>query len=152
MELENINIKGIAHIALSVSNISNSKIFYKELLPFFGFKLVHESQKSCYHIGGRTAILIQQTTENNFNKFSQDNIGLHHFCFRASSELDINKVESKLKHMKVNIIRGPMYGPWVPGYYYILFEDPDHIRIEVNYVPNKGVFEKHVKFNPNNDY
>jgi hypothetical protein len=27
-----------------------------------------------------------------------------------------------------------------PGYYSILFEDPDGIRIEVNYVPGKGHF------------
>ena len=32
------------------------------------------------------------------------------------------------------------------------FEDPDGIRLEVNYVPNKGIFEKNAKFNPSGDY
>ena len=41
-----------------------------------------------------------------------------------------------------------MNGNWVKGYYYIVFEDPDGIRLEVNYVPNKGIFEKNAKFNP----
>jgi len=29
-------------------------------------------------------------------------------------------------------------GPWAPGYYSILFEDPDGVRVEVNHVPGKG--------------
>ena len=27
-----------------------------------------------------------------------------------------------------------------PGYYSILFEDPDGVRLELNFVPGKGVF------------
>jgi catechol 2,3-dioxygenase-like lactoylglutathione lyase family enzyme len=45
-----LDINGIAHIALSVKNISKSKSFYKELMPFLGLKLVHESKKSIYHV------------------------------------------------------------------------------------------------------
>ena len=84
--------------------------------------------------------------------FSQNNVGLHHFCFRAVSKEVIDILGRKLLEMNVNIIRGPLYGDWVPGYYYILFEDPDKIRIEVNFVPNKGVFTEGINFNPSNDY
>jgi hypothetical protein len=35
-------------------------------------------------------------------------------------------------------VHEPEDGPWAPGYYSILFEDPDGIRLEVNYVPGKG--------------
>ena len=30
-------------------------------------------------------------------------------------------------------------GPWAPGYYSVLFEDPDGIRIEFNHVPGVGL-------------
>ena len=30
-------------------------------------------------------------------------------------------------------------GAWAPGYYSVLFEDPDGIRLEVNHVPGKGL-------------
>ncbi len=153
MSNEIIEISGIAHIALNVSEIEQSKKFYKELLPSIGLKLVHESEKSCYHIGGKTGILIQQILENNnYVEFSQKNIGLHHLCFRARSKEDVNKIGKKLINIKANIIRGPMYGNWVPGYYYIVFEDPDRIRLEINYVPNKGVFNSDINFNPGKDY
>ena len=150
---ENIIVNGIAHIALSVKNVKKSIFFYKELMPFLGLDLVHQSNKSAYFIGGRTGILIQQiSSQDKSYNFSQNNIGLHHFCFRARSEKDIYLVEKKLKTINAKIIRGPCSGPWAPGYFYILFEDPDKIRLEVNFVPNKGVFEKEVKFNPDSHY
>ena len=148
-----LDINGIAHIALSVKNISKSKSFYKELMPFLGLKLVHESKKSIYHVGARTGILIQEVDKNIASSdFSQNNIGLHHFCFRARSKESIDLIKDKLLEINAKIIRGPLDGAWAPGYYYILFEDPDGIKIEVNYVPGAGVLAKDKKFNANKDY
>lgn len=148
-----LNINGIAHIALSVKNISKSKVFYNTLLPFLGLTRVHEGDKSIYHVGARTGIMIQQIDENMVSaNFNQNNIGLHHFCFRARERKDIDLLGNKLREMKAAIIRGPMEGNWAPGYYYILFEDPDGIRLEVNYVPGEGVLDKNNKFNANRDY
>ena len=150
-----MKINGIAHIALNVSNLSVSKRFYDNIFPYLGLKLLHNSKFSFYYVGGRTGILIQQMKFDNKSKkilFNQKNIGLHHFCFRMRSEEAINKFYKILKLNKVNIVRGPIYGEWVPGYYYIVFEDPDKIRLEVNFVPKKGAFEEGIKFNPSNDY
>ena len=50
----------------------------------------------------------------------------------------ITLVEAELD---ANIIHGPEDGShFAPGYYSILFEDPDGIRVEFNYVPGKGHF------------
>ena len=153
MEEKNIQVNGIAHIALSVKCLTISKKFYKQLMPFLGLSTVHESDKSIYFIGSRTGILIQEINKKNFNaNFSQNNVGLHHFCFRAKEKKHIVLAEKKLKKMKSNIIRGPKEGIWAPGYFYILFEDPDKIRLEINYVPDKGVLKKGINFNPSNDY
>ena len=148
-----LDINGIAHIALSVKDIKKSKPFYKELLPFLGLKLIHDGEESCYHIGSKTGVLIQQiNNQNDSSDFNQNNIGLHHLCFRARSKEDIDKLSKKLLSMKTNIVRGPLEGAWAPGYYYILFEDPDGIRLEVNFVPGEGLLGKNKKFNSNNDY
>jgi hypothetical protein len=50
------------------------------------------------------------------------------------------------------IVRGPLEGTWAPGYYYVLFEDPDGIRLEINYVPGTGVFAEGGAFNPSEGY
>ena len=33
----------------------------------------------------------------------------------------------------------PREDRWAPGYYSLLFEDPDGIRLELNHVPGKGL-------------
>ena len=40
--------------------IKKSKLFYKQLMPFLGLNIVHESNKSIYFIGSRTGVLIQE--------------------------------------------------------------------------------------------
>ena len=146
-----IVVNGIAHIALSVKDIEKSKIFYKKILPYLGLTLVQESKKSVYHVGARTGILIQKSCKESI-RFNQENIGLHHFCFRAQSRNDVYVFSKFLDKNKIKIIRGPVEGPWVKGYYYILFEDPDGIRIEVNFVPGKGVLDENNIFNDGGDY
>ncbi len=49
-------------------------------------------------------------------------------------------------------MRGPIEGSWAPGYYYVLFEDPDGIRIEVNFVPAKGLLDADATFGSAEDY
>ena len=39
------------------------------------------------------------------------------------------------------VIRAPQEDGWAPGYYSLLFEDPDGVRLEINHVPGKGVFD-----------
>jgi hypothetical protein len=48
------------------------------------------------------------------------------------------------------VVRSP--GGRAPGYYYVLFEDPDKIRIEICHVPEHGVLEKGASFAPGLDY
>ena len=57
-----------------------------------------------------------------------------------------------LKEIGAKIVRGPMEGTWARGYYYVLFEDPDGIRLEVNFVPGAGLLAEGVHFNPGSEY
>jgi hypothetical protein len=54
--------------------------------------------------------------------------------------------------MGATIIHAPQDGTWAPGYYSVLFEDPDGIRLEANFVPGAGVLAAGVKFNPSEGY
>ena len=82
--------------------------------------------------------------------FDQDTAGLHHFCFRARSRGSIDAIyEFVEKELDANIIHGPEDGSqFAPGYYSILFEDPDGIRVEFNYVPGKGHFGEMGRLGP----
>ena len=84
-------------------------------------------------------------------RFRPNRIGLHHVCLRARSREDVEGVAEKLRDMGATIDRGPMEGDWAPGYYYLVFEDPDGIRLEVNYIPGKGLLVGDHPLSPGND-
>ena len=82
----------------------------------------------------------------------QRRVGLHHLCLRARSREDVDRCAALLKQIGAKIVRGPLEGTWAPGYYYVLFEDPDGIRLEVNFVPGAGLLAEGVQFNPGPGY
>jgi len=135
-----IAINGMAHIILTVNRFEKSREFYCELLPFLGMIKVYDGSNFVYHVGGRTALGIQRCSdEMKDEKFIQNRVGLHHLCFRARSREDVDALYAKLKEMGAYIDRGPIEGDWAPGYYYVVFEDPDGIRLEINYLPGRGL-------------
>jgi catechol 2,3-dioxygenase-like lactoylglutathione lyase family enzyme len=147
-----IDVNGLAHVILTVGDWEKARAFYAELLPFLGMKKVYDGNNFLYHVGGRTAIGIQRCEKEHENaRFVQNRVGLHHLCLRARSREDVDKVADKLRQMGARIDRGPLEGDWAPGYYFVVFEDPDGIRLEVNFIPGKGLFASDPPINPSTD-
>ena len=82
----------------------------------------------------------------------QSRVGLHHICFRARSREDVDTLAEKLRQMEASIVRGPNESNWAPGYYSVLFEDPDGIRLEINHVPGPGLLKEGNSFDPKEGY
>ena len=135
-----MEINGIAHIFVTVSNIDTCLPFYERLLTFLGMRPVMKTDTMLYCVGGRTAVGVTQAEEPyRGERFVQFRVGLHHLCFRARERADVDTVHEFLKDIGATIVHPPEGGPWAPGYYSVLFEDPDGIRLEVNHVPGKGL-------------
>jgi len=148
-----IGINGMAHVILTVSQFEKARIFYSGLLPQFGMSLVHDGEDFCYHVGARTAIGIRKCDpEFSDERFEQYRVGLHHLCLRARSQGDVSKTAKLASKLGAKIIRGPEERDWAPGYYYVLFEDPDGIRLEVNFIPGAGLLKKGESFGAGEDY
>ncbi len=137
-----MEINGVAHIQLTVNDLQQSMPFYEKVLGFMGMTPVVRAFNMLYMIGGRTAVAITRSSEENRQKkFDHRRIGLHHVCFRARSKEDVDELYEFLLKNKIKVIHPPEEGPWAPGYYSVLFEDLEGIRLELNYVPAKGHFE-----------
>ena len=137
-----MEINGIAHIQLTVNDLARAMPFYEEVLAFMGMQAVVKNPDFLYMIGGRTAVAITRSSvENRTAVFDQRRIGLHHVCFRARSREDIDELYAFLRERGFKVVRPPEEGTWAPGYYSLLFEDPEGIRLEVNFVPGKGHLE-----------
>lgn len=147
-----IEVNGMAHVILTVTQFEKARDFYCELLPFLGLKKVYDGNNFVYHVGGRTALGIQRCAEELKDvRFHQNRAGLHHLCFRAREREDVDKAAAKLREMGAFIDRGPLEGDFAPGYYFIVFEDPDGIRLEINHVPGKGLLATETPMSPSDD-
>jgi catechol 2,3-dioxygenase-like lactoylglutathione lyase family enzyme len=139
-----MEVNGVAHIYLTVANYEACATFYRRLLPFLGLTfVVRDTAESLYCIGGRTGFgITRAAAEYSAERIRQERPGLHHICFRARAREDIDAVHGLVKELGAKVVRAPEEGQWAPGYYSILFEDPDGARIEVNYIPGKGLLSE----------
>jgi catechol 2,3-dioxygenase-like lactoylglutathione lyase family enzyme len=136
-----MEIAGMAHVQLTVNDLQRAMPFYEKVLGFLGMRPAVKAANGLYMIGGRTAVVITRSSEENRDvAFDQHRIGLHHLCFRARSREDIDALHGFLVAEGVKVVHPPEDGPWAPGYYSVLFEDPEGIRLEANFVPGKGLF------------
>jgi catechol 2,3-dioxygenase-like lactoylglutathione lyase family enzyme len=133
------SINGIAHIQLTVSDMARSTPFYEKLLHSLEMVTLIKNAQYFYCIGGRTGVAIApMDPKYKGETYDQRRPGLHHLCFRARSREDVDAIYQTALSLNAKIVRAPEEGAWAPGYYSVLFEDPDGIRIEANFVPGKG--------------
>jgi catechol 2,3-dioxygenase-like lactoylglutathione lyase family enzyme len=148
-----VEVNGIAHIQLSVNRFEECEAFYDRLMPYLGLRVVHRAEDFVYYVGGRTGFAISRA-DAKYAEEPHDAMrpGLHHYCFRARSRDDVDAVYVFLQSIGARMVRSPEEGPWAPGYYSLSFLDPEGIRLEVNYVPGKGVFAEGASYDPALDY
>ena len=137
-----IAVNGIAHIQLTINKVEGLA-FWEALCHFLEMQTLISGDNVRYFIGSRTGILVRLApAEKRGQIFDQDRCGLHHFCFRARRVEDVDQIYRFVVGIPgVRIVHPPRAGDhFAPGYYSFLFEDPDGIRVEFNYVPGKGHF------------
>jgi len=141
-----MEINGIAHVMLTVSDFDACLPFYERLLAFLGLQPVIKADGILYCVGGRTAVGVVRAEERyRGQRFVQPRVGLHHVCFRARERAHVDAAHELLCAIGAKIIHPPEEGPWAPGYYSVLFEDPDGIRLELNHVPGRGLLAEAAK-------
>lgn len=135
-----MQINGVAHTFITVGNFETARAFYAKLLPFLGLTIVADTANAFYGVGGRTGFGIHAPApEYAGQRFRQGSVGLHHHCFRARERADVDEVYEFLLGIGACIIHPPREDRFAPGYYSVLFEDPDGTRLEINHVPGQGL-------------
>jgi catechol 2,3-dioxygenase-like lactoylglutathione lyase family enzyme len=134
-----MKIDGLAHIQITAGRYEISRSFYGKLLPFLGLELMRDNASGAMWLGGRTGVVLSPPApEYEGERFLQQRIGLHHVCFAARSRRDVNAAHAFVQSLGAPIIRAPWKDSVAPGYYSILFEDPDGVRLEVNHQPKRS--------------
>ena len=79
-----MEINGVAHIFVTVSDFEACRPFYEKLLRFLGLVPIIDIDGMLYYVGGRTAVgVVRGDDRFKSERFTQLRVGLHHICFRA---------------------------------------------------------------------
>ncbi len=123
-----------------------NKVLGDGIMAIFGAPLAHEDHavRACYAALTlqKEMLAVAAETRRKHGVEVQTRVGLHHVCFRARSREDVDALHGFLQELGATIVHPPREDSFAPGYYSVLFEDPDGIRLEMNYVPGKGHLEK----------
>jgi catechol 2,3-dioxygenase-like lactoylglutathione lyase family enzyme len=135
-----MEINGVAHTFITAGDFEKSRAFYSKLLPFLGLREVLNVAGTYYCVGGRTGFGVRAPSPSHVGqRFVQNRVGLHHVCFRVREHDEVDEAHAFLVSIGAAIVHPPQDDDFAPGYYSVLFEDPDGIRLEINHVPGQGL-------------
>jgi glyoxylase I family protein len=128
-----IEITGVDHIYLTVSDLKRSEAFYDSLMRLFGFKKGTApigGEPHCHYYNRELAISIRPARPGN-SRHNPYAPGLHHLCLRATDNASVDAAATVLDSLGI-AHEGPRLWPeYAPDYYAVFFSDPDGIRLEV---------------------
>jgi catechol 2,3-dioxygenase-like lactoylglutathione lyase family enzyme len=127
-----IDVGGVDHIYVAVSNLARAEAFYDAVMRFLGFK------KGVFPIAGERHL-------HYFNRVTQYSIrparsseahdpyrpGLHHLCFRVADRAQVDEAARGLVSLGVAASAPKIYTEYADDYYATFFTDPDGIRLEI---------------------
>lgn len=128
----------LEHISLNVSDPKVSFPFYRDLLAFLGYKIIHDSEDClAARKEGAPDFWISPTEEKYLgNGFHRKNTGLNHLAFAADSKEEVDKFYNeflKPKGIKTLYESPKLFPEYTLDYYAVFFEDPDRIKLEINH-------------------
>ena len=132
-----VQVTGIDHIVIRVSDFKKSKAFYDRLLKFMGFKVLGEYSDAMGWSNGITRYWIQKVdTKYKKTRHQVGAIGFHHYAFELAERNDVDKLYTFLLKNKVKIVDPPTEYPEYGGpYYAVFFLDPDGLKLEGMHFP-----------------
>jgi len=124
-----VQVLGVDHVVIRVSDYERSKKFYDRLFAFLGFELIDHFSDMAGWRNGTTAFWIAAVDSSAPARRPRDgDVGLHHYALELGSRSDVDELEAFLKANDVDIVDPA--GEYYDDYYAVYFLDPDGIKLE----------------------
>ncbi|MFC1760804.1 VOC family protein [Planctomycetota bacterium] len=128
-----IEVDGIDHIYLAVSDMARSESFYDRLMSSLNFR----KSKGPLATGDVHIHYFNQVTQLSLRP-SKTKIthnpsapGLHHLCLRVPDSVSVDSVYARISNLGLQPSQPQVYPEYAQDYYAIDLTDPDGIRIEI---------------------
>jgi catechol 2,3-dioxygenase-like lactoylglutathione lyase family enzyme len=128
-----IEIIGIDHLYVAVSDLGRSESFYDRVMPTLGFRKNTFTNEGDQHIQyyNRHFGFVLRPARSAASRHDPLSPGLHHFCFRVEDSAVVDAIAGRFAKDGVACSTPRLYPEYAPDYYAIFFSDPDGIRLEI---------------------
>lgn len=127
-----VEIIGIDHIYIAVSDMARSEKWYDRVMPLLGFKkntFQNEGDRHVQYYNRHFGFVLRPAHK----RVSHDPLapGLHHFCLRVEDAQAVKDLSKEFSEAGIECSKPELYPEYAPDYYAIFVSDPDGIRLEV---------------------
>jgi len=129
----------VYHVQVNLRDAAVSLPFWKALLGYLEYRLVHEERDVAGYSNGTTDLwLIATAGTHRGAGFHRKRTGLNHLAFRVDHREDVDRFQADfMAPRRLAALYGtPREFPeYRPGYYAVFFEDPDRLKPEIVHFP-----------------
>jgi len=127
-----VEVIGIDHLYLAVSDLQRSEAYYDRIMPLLGFRKNSFQNEGDLHIQYYNRhfgfVLRPAHSQSVHDPLAP---GLHHFCFRVEDCAAVDQVAKRFSELGIEYSTPRLYPEYAPDYYAIFFRDPDGLQLEV---------------------
>ena len=128
-----IEVTGIDHLYVAVSDLERSERFYDAVMKLLGFRkgtkpIAGERHLHYFNPVTQYTIRPAKTPDATHDPYRP---GLHHLCFRVPSRSEVDEAARELVALGVAASEPRLYPEYAADYYATFFADPDGIRLEI---------------------
>lgn len=123
----------IGHIGVNISDLSQAKSYYDELMPLVGFEpfLAADDQFAYWRSGGKPGTLLFFYPALEPGEYSRDRVGLQHLAFTVESRAAVDRVHEWAQQQGAEVLHAPRGFPeYTPDYYATFWIGPDGFMLE----------------------
>lgn len=128
-----VEVIGIDHIYIAVSDLAASEIFYdKALRDILGFRknaFVIDGDSHIQYFNRQFGFVLRPARVNTAHKPYAP--GLHHLCLRVETANDVTEVAAQLQARGIDASAPRLYPDYATDYVATFFNDPDGLRLEL---------------------
>ena len=140
-----MEVLGLDHIYLTVSDMDRAERFYDQVMQVLGFRKGDDSiggERHAHYFNRTLQITIRPAKSSSpYDCYAP---GLHHLCLQLPTREDVDVAAIALREQGVSATDPKLYPEYNPDYYATFFEDPDGLRFElVNRTPIRDQIVEH---------
>ena len=128
-----MEVIGLDHIYVSVSDFARSEAFYDRVMGALGFRKGDKpiAGDRHAHYFNRSLQYTIRPARNAPRSHDPYAAGLHHICFQVRDRAAVDEAYRLLRELGVEATKPAEYPEYNDDYYATFFTDPDGIRLEL---------------------